>query len=142
MMRNKKVKLTDVEVQIMNVLWESGKCMTTVQISEKLKDAGISRPSVSQAMKRLLEKDAVKVGDLVLSSNVYARAFQPTFTRHEYIGMEISDLRRLSGKGSGVKGFFAAMFAAEGEDEVSREELEALEQFVREKKKSMRNNEL
>ena len=140
-MRNKKVKLTDVEVQIMNVLWESGKCMTNVQISEKLKTAGISRPSVSQAMKRLLEKDAVKVGDLVLSSNVYARAFQPTFTRQEYIGMEISDLRRLSGKGSGVKGLFAAMFEAEAEDGVSIEELEALEQFVQEKKKNMRNNE-
>ena len=56
--------------------------------------------------------------------------------------MEISDLRRLSGKRNGVKGFFAAMFDAEGEDGVSMEELEALEQFVQEKKKSMRNNEL
>lgn len=87
-------KLTDLEIKIMKVLWDSEKGMTIQEIANELKEEKISAPSVSQAMQRLTAKDAVKVSDYVLVVSSYTRMFVPAFSREEFMAEELNRLNK------------------------------------------------
>ncbi len=51
-------RLTDLEVHVMKVLWDSERAMTNSEIAEKLKEeTNLSVASVAQLVKRLLQKN-------------------------------------------------------------------------------------
>lgn len=93
-------RLTDLEIKIMKVLWDSDKGLTIQEIANELKEEKISAPSVTQAIQRLVAKNAVKVSDYVLVVSSYTRIFVPTFCREEFMAEEVNRLsKNLWGKG-------------------------------------------
>lgn len=88
-------KLTDLEVEIMGVLWNSKDNLTIQQITDKLNSYSI--PSITQAMKHLVNKKAVVVAEHILVSNVYARTFKTCYTPEDYFEAELKRLRKLAG---------------------------------------------
>lgn len=79
------MKLTQLEVELMNVLWKAhdeGKELTIVEVQKEVDKLSI--PSVTQAFKHLVQKEAIKVTDFKLSSNVYARVFAPAISYEDY----------------------------------------------------------
>lgn len=87
-------RLTDLEIKIMKVLWDSEKGLTIQEIANELKEEKISTPSVTQAMQRLTAKEAVKVSDLVLIVSSYTRKFVPAFGREEFMAEELKRLNK------------------------------------------------
>ena len=87
-------RLTDLEIKIMKVLWDSEKGLTIQEIANELKEEKISAPSVTQAMQRLTAKEAVKVSDFVLIVSSYTRMFVPAFSRKEFMAEELNRLNR------------------------------------------------
>lgn len=86
-------RLTDLEIKIMRVLWESGRSLTIQEITESLKEERISPQSVTQSMNHLVKKEAAKVDEHILVSNVYARTFSTCFGQEEYM---VAEIKRLS----------------------------------------------
>lgn len=85
-------RLTDLEISIMMVLWDEEEkskeqYLTIQQITGHMD--GLSVPSLTQAMKHLLNKEAVAVDQHILVSNVYARTFKPLFSKDEFYKAEI-----------------------------------------------------
>lgn len=137
-------RLTDLEVHVMKVLWDSERSMTNSEIAEELKEeTNLSVASVAQLVKRLLQKDVLEVGEHVPVANVYARTFKPKLTREEFIAGELLHIQKAtsSDKNKGLKGIFAALFMVEKENGVNRQELEAIEHFIQKKKEEMKDGE-
>lgn len=137
-------RLTDLEVQVMKVLWDSERAMTNSEIAEELKEeTDLSVASVAQLVKSLLQKDVLEVGEHVPVANVYARTFRPKLTREEFIAAELLHIQKAtsSDKKEGLKGIFAALFMVEKENGMNRQELEAIEHFIQRKKDEMKKGE-
>lgn len=128
--------LTELEQEVMKVLWDNERGMTNSEIADCLKDEGISAASVAQVMKRLLAKEAVKVGEHILVSNVYARTFCPCISREEFIREELERLSSSAffSKKKGIKGMVVGLLQSDSEGELNEEDIEELEKFLEAKK--------
>lgn len=127
-------RLTDLEIKIMKVLWDSDKGLTIQEIAGELKEEKISAPSVSQAMQKLTAKEAVKVSDYVLVVSSYTRRFIPAFGREEFLAEEMNRLsKNLWGTGKSARMNVAAVLGFLKEkkaDSVSMEEVKKIREMI------------
>lgn len=131
-------KLTDLEVKIMRVMWESNISMTIQNMAEGLKKEKISAASITQAIQRMVAKKAVKVDDHVLVSSVYARAFRPCFSQEEFLAAEFKRLQKsiFGTRKISREVLMAALFDSDGE-EIEPEEAKALQKIIDRKKSQL-----
>ena len=149
MMKRDKVKeiarLTDLEVKIMRVLWEHEQSLTIQEITQYMKEDGISVASVTQAIKHLTKKKAVAVSEHVLVSNVYARTFITCFTQEEFLASEVARMQRSIfgakklGFG-GVRAVMASLLENDGE-KLGEEEERLLQGIINAKKETAKKGE-
>lgn len=132
-------RLTDLELKIMGVLWDHERCMTSQEIADCLKKEKISVASVMQAVKRLVEKKAVTVGDLVPVSRVYARAFSPSYSKEEFLAKEFGRLQKFVSHSNKVNiaGITAALLNNEKTKNLKLEDIEELQRLVEQKKEQL-----
>lgn len=132
--------LTELEQEVMKVLWDNERPMTNSEIAECLKEQGISVASVAQAMKRLLAKEVVKVGEHILVSNVYARTFCPCMTRDEFVREELARLRDSAffSRKKGIKGMVVGLLQSDSDGELDEQDLEELEKFLEARKAELK----
>ena len=127
-------RLTDLEIKIMKVLWDSDKGLTIQEIANELKEEKISAPSVTQAMQRLVAKEAVKVSDYVLVVSSYTRMFVPAFSREEFMAEELNRLNKsLWGKGtSTIPNVVAALgfLKEKNVESISIEDMKGIRQII------------
>lgn len=120
----------------MKVLWDKGESLTINEVSECMNQQGasISVASVAQVMKKLLEKDMVKVCEHKLVSNVYARTFEPVLKREAYIGDEINRLKRVISvdKRISTMGIFQTLLRNTGDGSLDENDLEELDNILKE----------
>lgn len=133
------VRLTDLEIKVMNVLWEYDTAMTIQEISGKLEKEKISMPSVKQCIRYLLAKKAVRVCESVLVGTVYARTFRACFSQEEFLMSEYMRLQKsvYGGKKKNPASIVVAMMCNNEENDVSVEEVEHLQAYIDEKKKQI-----
>lgn len=129
MKTKKEIKLTELDVVVMSVMWDTEQSLTIQQIGKVLSADGISVPSVTQAMERLVKKKAVEVCDLVLVGSVYARAFRPTITRDEYLAGEFQRINSKSSR-KGISGLAAAFVNIADAGVFTKEECGEMEKAI------------
>ena len=126
-------KLTDLEITIMGVMWEQGMDMTIQEIADCLAEKQVSSSSVSQAVKRMIKKNAVTVSERRPVANVYARVLRPNFDRSEFVKAEVE---RLGGKMFFRKQLGMAAELLRGDTgEISQKEMKELREIIDGKKK-------
>lgn len=139
MSRKKSVAPTTLELDVMKVLWDKGESLTINEVSECMNQQGasISVASVAQVMKKLLEKDMVKVKEHKLVSNVYARTFGPVLQREEYLGDEIKRLKNVISldKRVSTMGLFQTLLRNTG-DALNEKDIDELGDMLKEYKES------
>lgn len=81
-MRKKKEELTKGEERILEIFWNEGKPLTSMEVMEKTDE--FNESYVHRLLNSLLEKKALKVEGMMKSGKQYARIFVPEFTREEY----------------------------------------------------------
>ncbi len=128
-------RLTDLEIKIMKELWDNEDGLTIQEIASHLKEEKISTPSVTQAMQRMVKKEVVKVVDLVLVVKSYTRVFVPTFSREDFMAVEIDRLNKsLWGKGksttSNVTVALMGFLKENNKENVSIEDIKKLRQTI------------
>lgn len=136
-------RLTDLETMIMKVLWEHDRGLTIQEITASITEKTVSVASVAQAIKHMLTKQAVKVGEHVPVSNVYARTFYPCFRQKEFLATEFRRMQEAvfgTHKHHTVE-IAAAFLSAESPKNMELEELEELQKIIDEKKEILKNKD-
>ena len=81
--------LTKSEMEIMDVLWDSGEALSRSDILERSQDKRWKDSSVHILLNGLLQKQAICEAGFVKRSKTYGRTFLPTMTREEYFATTI-----------------------------------------------------
>lgn len=87
------MELTKSEMEIMDVLWESGKPMSRADLLARSEEKTWKDSSVHILLNGLLQKGAIQEAGLVKRSKTYGRVFAPTLTREEYFANTIFSYR-------------------------------------------------
>lgn len=134
------VRLTDLEIKIMKVLWDKERCLTIQEIADYLNEDKISVASVSQVIKHLISKKAIQVKEYVLVSNVYARTFYPCFSPDDYFVAELTRMKKsmFGRKKLDALGIIAALLSNSDEHTIDKKELLELQKIIDLKKEQMK----
>ena len=90
------MELTKSEMEIMDVLWESGQPLSRSDLLERSEEKTWKDSSVHILLNGLLQKGAIREAGLVKRSKTYGRVFSPTMTREEYFATTIFKIGRAS----------------------------------------------
>lgn len=87
--------LTPSELEIMNLLWDSEKALTSSQIVDQCPDRTWKESYIHILINSLLKKDMIKVSGFTRTTKNFARTFEPTCSRIEYVFEEYQVLINL-----------------------------------------------
>lgn len=79
---NDRFRLTNRERDILDILWDSEKSMVASEITAAKDDLSIN--TVQAVLKKLLQKDLIKVDEIVYSGTVLSRSYKPTLTPEQF----------------------------------------------------------
>ena len=83
------MELTKSEMEIMDVLWLSGKPMSRSDILESSPDKSWKDSSVHILLNGLLKKGMIQESGFVKRSKTYGRTFTPTMNREQYFALSV-----------------------------------------------------
>ena len=121
------MELTKSEMEIMDVMCESGVPMSRADLLAHAEEKTWKDSSVHILLNGLLQKGAIQEAGLVKRIKTYGRVFLPTMTREEYFANTIFSHRHKPE----IVGLFAALLCRE---EITQENLEAIEALVQKKR--------
>lgn len=119
--------LTRSEMEIMDVLWESGVPMSRSDLLAHSEEKTWKDSSVHILLNGLLQKGAIQESGLVKRSKTYGRVFLPTMTREEYFAETIFSHRHKPQ----IVGLFEALLRR---DDISQEDLKQIGELIANRK--------
>jgi len=122
------VELTRSEMEIMDVMWESGVPMSRADLLARSEEKTWKDSSVHILLNGLLQKGAIQEAGLVKRIKTYGRVFTPTMSREEYFANTIFCHRHKPE----IVGLFSALLQRE---EITDSDLDAIEALIREKRR-------
>ena len=120
------MELTKSEMEIMDVLWESGVPMSRSDLLSHSEEKTWKDSSVHILLNGLLQKGAIREAGLVKRSKTYGRVFSPTMTREEYFATTIFSHRHKPE----IVGLFAALLRR---DDMTPEMLSEISNLIAQK---------
>lgn len=114
------MKISESEMEIMHLIWESGQPVSAAWLAERLPQKQWKQTTLLTFLTRLAEKGAVTV-----SKEGRANLYRPAITPEEYRMQETERFLRHIHGGS-LNSLFAALTAAEQLDKAEAEELRRL----------------
>ena len=88
------MKLTDKELEVMDVLWESKTPMTVSDILRVSKKRTWKENSIFVMMKRLESKKAVALDHYRATATNNARAYAPLITFEQFVALNIASINK------------------------------------------------
>lgn len=119
--------LTRSELEIMDVFWASETPLSRSDLLERSEGKSWKDSSVHILLNGLLQKEAIHEVGFVKRGKTYSRTFLPTRTREEYFAAMIFSFRHQPN----IVGLLEALLKRE---DITDEELEAMEQLILAKK--------
>lgn len=120
------MELTRSEMEIMDVLWESGVPMSRADLLARSEEKTWKDSSVHILLNGLLQKGAIQEAGLVKRIKTYGRVFVPTMTREEYFANTIFCHRYKPQ----LVGLITALLQR---DDVTDEDIQAIKALLQEK---------
>ena len=117
------MELTRSEMEIMDVLWETGEPMSRADLLARSEEKTWKDSSVHILLNGLLQKKAIREAGMVKRSKTYARTFVPTMTREEYFAGTVFCHRHKPQ----IVGLFAALLER---PEITRNDLEQIKTLI------------
>ena len=121
------MELTRSEMEIMDVMWESGVPMSRADLLARSEEKTWKDSSVHILLNGLLQKGAIQEAGLVKRIKTYGRVFAPTMTREEYFATTIFCHRYKPE----IVGLFEALLKR---SDISPEDLDAIEKLIQKKR--------
>lgn len=133
--KKKFPKLTSREVDIMNILWTSGKPLIASEIADCRPDLTIN--TVQAVLRKLL----VEVADIVYSGTVLSRSYRPTITSEEFAVHEVTSDYLAFEKTLSKPLLVSALLDTEEDPVKARETIDELQKMLDEYKKNLEEQE-
>ncbi len=83
------MELTKSELEIMDVLWNTGEPMSRADLIDHSEEKSWKDSSVHILLNGLLAKNAIREAGFVKRSKTYGRVFAPNLTREEYFATTV-----------------------------------------------------
>lgn len=131
-MRSKK--FTGRDIDIMQILWDAPDSMTALEIVNQHPD--LTMNTVQAVLRKLLKYELVKINRIVYSGTVLSRSFAPAVSSEEFVILQMKE---------NVKeieiidktALIALLFKEETDTEKTLKEIEELETFLADYKKTL-----
>ncbi|MBM6970971.1 BlaI/MecI/CopY family transcriptional regulator [Mordavella massiliensis] len=122
-----KKRITKKQLEIMKILWSSDKPLIASEILKRNDSLNIN--TVQACLRALVNKQFIKVADIVYSGTVLTRSYTPIVTQDEYLDFAYQDI---VGKGKA-----SSLIASLIDSETSPEELDLIEKMIQQKKQEL-----
>lgn len=122
-----KKRITKKQLEIMKILWSSDKPLIASEILKRNDSLNIN--TVQACLRALVNKQFIKVADIVYSGTVLTRSYTPIVTQDEYLDFAYQDI---VGKGKA-----SSLIASLIDLETSPEELDLIEKMIQQKKQEL-----
>lgn len=126
-----KKRITKKQLEIMKILWSSDKPLIASEILKRNDSLNIN--TVQACLRALVNKQFIKVADIVYSGTVLTRSYTPLVSREDFLGTACQDI---IGKAK-VSSLIASLI----DTETNLNELEELEKLIEQKKKELKSGE-
>lgn len=123
-MGKKIPRITNSEMQILEVLWDEGEALTSSEIVEVSDNRTWKSSSVHLLLNSLLKKNLVQVAGFKKTTKNYARTFEPSMSREEY------SLRQLHEEQKTNTRVFSKLFNTFVSEEVDSKALRELSDLI------------
>ena len=134
-MKKRSRKLTGSEREVLELLWEEGRPLTSAEIVE-LSEGKTWKPSYIHLMiNSLLKKEIIQVAGFRQATKNYARTFAPTMTREEFSIHTLREENQLNASS------LSLLFGALLEEDVDKELIDELSDMIRRKKDELEAGE-
>lgn len=131
-------KLTKRELEIMTILWESQQPLIASDIAKHGDNMTIN--TAQALIKKLLQRDYVKVADIVYSGTVLSRSYTTAISRDDYEMQNIlASYQNISDKQKGMSRFVSAFLEEETNPELLLSEIDELQALLHAKKEELNN---
>lgn len=121
-----KMKINPKEQQILNILWKKNEPLTAKQICES--DNKLVMSTVQSTLKKLMNKELVKVSDIVYSGTVLTRSYTFSVSKEEFILNQFEDVKLTE---------LISQFLGSRSKNEEEEEIKAIETLIKSKKKEL-----
>ena len=126
-----KKRITKKQLEIMKILWSSDKPLIASEILKGNDSLNIN--TVQACLRALVNKQFIKVADIVYSGTVLTRSYTPLVSREDFLGTACQDI---IGKAK-VSSLIASLI----DTETNLSELEELEKLIEQKKEELKSGE-
>ncbi|STP29605.1 BlaI/MecI/CopY family transcriptional regulator [Enterococcus durans] len=123
----KKYNLSNKELDILTVLWESKKPLTAKEIHEENPDLVLSTIQIS--LKKLIKKNLIKVEEIVYSGTVLTRSYVPKIKKESFVVDQYQDLNLT---------LLLSEFIGNNSSDTLDEELDELADLIQKKKRNLK----
>lgn len=126
-----KKRITKKQLEIMKILWSSDKPLIASEILKGNDSLNIN--TVQACLRALVNKQFIKVADIVYSGTVLTRSYTPLVSREDFLETACQDI---IGKAK-VSSLIASLI----DTETNLSELEELEKLIEQKKEELKSGE-
>ncbi|MBM6826992.1 BlaI/MecI/CopY family transcriptional regulator [Mordavella massiliensis] len=126
-----KKRITKKQLEIMKILWSSDKPLIASEILKRNDSLNIN--TVQACLRALVNKQFIKVADIVYSGTVLTRSYTPLVSREDFLETACQDI---IGKAK-VSSLIASLI----DTETNLSELEELEKLIEQKKEELKSGE-
>lgn len=126
-----KKRITKKQLEIMKILWSSDKPLIASEILKRNDSLNIN--TVQACLRALVNKQFIKVADIVYSGTVLTRSYTPLVSREDFLGTACQDI---IGKAK-----ISSLIASLIDTETNLNELEELEKLIEQKKEELKSGE-
>ena len=126
-----KKRITKKQLEIMKILWSSNKPLIASEILKRNDSLNIN--TVQACLRALVNKQFIKVADIVYSGTVLTRSYTPLVSREDFLETACQDI---IGKAK-VSSLIASLI----DTETNLSELEELEKLIEQKKEELKSGE-
>lgn len=128
--QNSRFKLTNRELDILNILWTAEKPLLASDIPKI--DNSISINTAQAVLRKLLKKNLIEVADIVYSGTVLSRSYQPTISSNDFSLQQFVKQFQNLNKSISTPSIVATLLGHEKNEKIVIEELEKM---LKERKK-------
>lgn len=129
-------KLTNRDLDILNILWNSDHSMTASEIVSS-SSSNLTMNTAQAVLRKLLKNNLIKVADIVYSGTVLSRSYTPTITSEEFAIEQLTSEYQKLQKGLSKISLIAALLEIEPDKEKAREEILQLEKMLEDYKRTL-----
>lgn len=127
--------LTNRDLDILTVLWNSPKSMTASEIAAA--DQSLKINTVQAVLRKLLKNNLIEVADIVYSGTVLSRSYTPTISQKDFALSKLTSEYQQLGKNLSKASLVASLLDTESDQKKVQNDINQLKEMLDNYKKNL-----